>query len=138
MALPKEHDMVLVQQARRNHPKVITSTLSLYVDGRLVQLDSKGYLINPTDWSVALTEQMAEEDNLILTDDHWLLIAFLRRFHREYHKVPNLPLIARHLCRDGTRCRWNRKYIQKLFPGGAMTACRYAGLPASVRDKNTS
>lgn len=125
--------MVLVQQERRARPKVLASALAIYIEGRLVQLDSDGYLIDPADWSVALSEQMAEVDDLILTDDHWLLIGFLHYYHQEYHRAPNLPVISRQLCKDRQNCRWNRKYIQKLFPGGIRTACRYAGLqsPAS-------
>jgi len=104
----------------------------LEVEGRYVELDQDGYLIDPKDWSTAVTERMAEADGLELADDHWLLIDFLNRFYSEFQVAPELPVLARNLCKDQHDCRWTRKYIKELFPGGAKAACRYAGLPAPV------
>jgi len=102
------------------------------VDGRFISLDSEGYLVDLEDWSRGLAEQMAVLDGIELTDDHWLLIDFLHRFYKEYALAPELPVLARNLCKDQQDCRWTRRYIKELFPGGAKTACRYAGLPAPV------
>jgi len=102
------------------------------VEGRLIQIDQDGYLLNVDDWSTAVTEFMAEADDLELLGDHWLLIDFLNRFYTEFQVAPELPVLARNLCKDQHDCRWTRKYIKQLFPGGAKTACRYAGLPAPV------
>ncbi|HPE80618.1 MAG TPA: TusE/DsrC/DsvC family sulfur relay protein [Gammaproteobacteria bacterium] len=104
----------------------------LEVDGRFVQLDLEGYLVDPADWSKGVAERMAEVDGLELVDDHWLLIDFLNRFYSEYRIAPELPVLARNLCKDQNDCRWTRRFIKELFPGGAKTACRYAGLPAPV------
>ena len=102
------------------------------VEGRLIQIDQDGYLVNVDDWSTAVTEYMAEADDLELLGDHWLLIDFLHRFYSEYRLAPELPVLARSLCKDQNNCRWTRRYIKELFPGGAKTACRYAGLPTPV------
>lgn len=102
------------------------------VEGRLIQIDQDGYLVNVDDWSTAVTEFMAEADDLELLGDHWLLIDFLNRFYTEFQIAPELPVLARNLCKDQHDCRWTRKYVKQLFPGGAKTACRYAGLPAPV------
>lgn len=104
----------------------------LEVDGRFVRMDLEGYLVDPADWSKAVAERMAEVDGLELVDDHWLLIDFLNRFYAEYQIAPELPVLARNLCKDQNDCRWTRRFIKELFPGGAKTACRYAGLPAPV------
>lgn len=104
----------------------------LEVDGRFIALDPYGYLVDPGDWSRAVTERMAELDGVELGDDHWLLIDFLHRFYAEYAVAPELPILARNLCKDQQNCRWTRRYINSLFPDGAKTACRYAGLPTPV------
>jgi len=104
----------------------------LEVEGRSVAVDWEGYLVDPADWTAAVTEHMAEVDGLVLGDDHWILIDFLNRFYTEFEVAPELPVLARNLCKDQHDCRWNRRYIKKLFPAGAKTACRYAGLPAPV------
>ncbi len=124
--------MRLEPQQSSSRPNILASTLTIEVAGRQIQLDADGYLIDPDDWSAALSEQMAKADGVTLTDDHWLLIDFLHRFYKEYQLAPELPILSRNLCKDQNDCRWTRKYIKRLFPDGARTACRYAGLPAPV------
>lgn len=118
-------------QGRSEAPEPLEHAV-LEVGGRYIPIDEEGYLVDPADWTAAVTEQMAESDGLELGGDHWLLIDFLNRFYSEYQLAPELPVLARNLCKDQHDCRWTRKYIKQLFPGGAKTACRYAGLPAPV------
>lgn len=105
---------------------------ALEVGGRLIPVDGYGHLVDPADWNNDVAIAMAEADGVELGDDHWLLIDFLNRFYTEYSLAPELPVLARNLCKDQHDCRWTRRYIKELFPGGAKTACRYAGLPTPV------
>jgi tRNA 2-thiouridine synthesizing protein E len=102
------------------------------IEGRYIRIDQERYLVDPEDWTAAVAEHMAEIDGVELGDDHWLLIDFLHRFYTEYQIAPEMPVLSRNLCKDQNDCRWTRKYIKQLFPDGAKTACRYAGLPAPV------
>lgn len=102
------------------------------IEGRHIRIDQERYLVDPGDWTAAVAEHMAELDGVELGDDHWLLIDFLHRFYTEYQIAPEMPVLSRNLCKDQNDCRWTRKYIKQLFPDGAKTACRYAGLPAPV------
>lgn len=104
----------------------------LEVEGRFIPLNEEGYLADPADWSPAVAEYMATVDGLELGDDHWLMINFLHRFYQEFQLAPEMHVLARNLCKDQRDCRWTRSYIVKLFPDGAMMACRYAGLPAPL------
>lgn len=124
--------MRLEYQDTQNPPDALTPTQTLNVAGKEIELDASGYLVDHTNWSLAVTEQMAEEDGVALTDDHWLLIDFLHRFYKEYEIAPEIPILSRNLCKDQHNCRWSKRYIEKIFPGGAKTACRYAGLPTPV------
>jgi tRNA 2-thiouridine synthesizing protein E len=102
------------------------------IEGRYIRIDQERYLVDPEDWTAAVAEHMAQVDGVELLDDHWLLIDFLHRFYTEYQIAPEMPVLSRNLCKDQNDCRWTRKYIKQLFPDGAKTACRYAGLPAPV------
>ncbi|MCU7811921.1 MAG: TusE/DsrC/DsvC family sulfur relay protein [Candidatus Thiodiazotropha sp. (ex Notomyrtea botanica)] len=124
--------MRLDYQDTRNSPGALEATRTMDVAGKLIELDPKGYLLNLSDWSPAVAEQMAEEDSVALNDDHWLLISFLHRFYKEYEIAPEIPILSRNLCKDQHDCRWTKRYIEKIFPNGAKSACRYAGLPAPV------
>jgi tRNA 2-thiouridine synthesizing protein E len=100
--------------------------------GKYVEVDPEGFLLDPSAWTRECAEWMAAADGIALGDDHWLLIDFLHRFFVEYGLAPTLQVLARNLCKDQKDCRWTRRYIRELFPGGASTACRYAGLPAPL------
>jgi len=109
-----------------------TEVATLEIAGRYIQTDVEGYLLDLSDWDREVTEEMAAADGIELTSDHWVLIDFLHRFYEEFRVAPEMPVLSRCLCKDQQDCRWNRKYIRQLFPMGAKTACRYAGLPAPV------
>jgi tRNA 2-thiouridine synthesizing protein E len=109
-----------------------TDVATLEVDGRYIQTDVEGYLLDVSDWDRQVSEEMAARDGVELTPDHWILIDFLHRFYREFQVAPEMPILTRCLCKDQGDCRWDRKFIKQLFPLGAKSACRYAGLPAPV------
>ncbi|MES9991986.1 MAG: TusE/DsrC/DsvC family sulfur relay protein [Candidatus Thiodiazotropha sp.] len=110
----------------------VKASKTIEVEGRMVAIDDEGYLLDFGDWSPAVTEALAEADGVKLTDEHWLLIDFLHRFYEEYEIAPEIPILARNLCKDQNDCRWTKRYIENLFPGGAKMACRYAGLTKPV------
>lgn len=109
-----------------------TEQAVIEIAGRMIAFDAYGHLVDEADWSTEVTVHMAESDGVELNDDHWVLIDFLNRFYAEYSIAPELPILTRCLCKDQGNCRWTRRFIKSLFPGGAKTACRYAGLPRPV------
>ena len=121
-----------LEQQERIESLSATQAPTIEVEGRLIATDAEGYLLDAGDWSPAVTEALAARDGVTLGEDHWILIDFLHRFYREFEIAPELPILSRNLCKDQQDCRWTRSYINKLFPKGAKTACRYAGLPAPV------
>lgn len=124
--------MRLEQQERSSATNKTNQAPSIEVDGRIILTDSEGYLLDPADWSPAVTEALAAKDGVKLEEDHWILIDFLHRFYQQFEIAPEMPILSRNLCKDQENCRWTRTYIKQLFPQGAKTACRYAGLPAPV------
>jgi tRNA 2-thiouridine synthesizing protein E len=103
---------------------------TIEVEGRHVELNNKGYLVNFEDWDKDVAETMAKIDHLSLSKCHWIAIDFMRDFYREY-EIPPSPralliavgdLIHEHGC--------TRKDLNEIFPkGGCKHACRIAGLP---------
>ena len=123
--------MRLEEQEKQASSKPI-HTNTLEVEGRIIHTDAEGYLLDHEDWSPAVSEILAARDGVTLEKDHWTLIEFLHRFYKEFEIAPELPILTRNLCKDQHDCRWSRTYIKQLFPEGAKTACRYAGLPTPV------
>lgn len=88
------------------------------------EFDDKGYLVDFDAWNRQVAESLAAAVEIeILTDDHWRVIDFLRRYQGEHGVAP----MIRVLCKE-TGC--TLKEIYELFPSGpAKGACRVAGLP---------
>ncbi len=121
-----------LEQQERSEVVKTPQVPTLEVEGRIIHTDNEGYLLDLEDWSPAVSEALAARDGVTLEEDHWVLIDFLHRFYQEFEIAPELPILSRNLCKDQQNCRWTRTYINKLFPNGAKSACRYAGLPAPV------
>ncbi len=124
--------MRLEHSASRTSPENLKANRPIEVEGRLIALDDDGYLLTLDDWTPAVAQALADADGVSLTEEHWLLIDFLHRFYAEYSIAPEMPILARNLCKDKDDCRWTKRYIESLFPGGAKMACRYAGLSKPV------
>ena len=91
----------------------------------------------PADWDIEVAKDIARNDGVELTDDHWELISAL---HEYYHKVefPNLRQIKDALD-EKFHSRGGMKYLYQIIPNGPVAeGCRLAGLnvPAGAVDKS--
>ena len=89
--------------------------------------DSEGYLIDPDEWTEGDAVAIAAGLGVVLGDDHWLVIRFMREYWHERRIAPD----ARHAMRELDR-RYpgqGRKRLFELFPYGYVAqACRIAGM----------
>lgn len=93
-------------------------------------LDSDGYLQRLADWSPEVAEQLAADENLVLTPEHWGVLNVLRDFYRETGVSPSMrPMVK--LIRDALgEDKGTSLYLLELFPGNpAKVAAKVAGLP---------
>lgn len=92
--------------------------------------DKEGYLSHLTDWTVEVAVEIAQEENIFLTEDHWLVINFLRDFYQKYSITPPMRIIVRELAKQLPLEKGNSLYLQQLFPAGLLRqASKIAGLP---------
>ena len=103
---------------------------AIQVDGRSIDLNNHGYLVNFEEWDKEVAETMARRDHLTLTRCHWIAINFMRDFYREYEVPPShhalLKAVGKQIYDNGC----SKKDLDKFFPlGGCKHACRLAGLP---------
>jgi len=93
----------------------------------LPPLDAEGYLIEPLQWTEEVARVLAERQKIELTDEHWDVIRFMRRYYEEHQVAPDARFVIRHIVeRLGPDAR-NRLF--ELFPYGYPgQACRIAGM----------
>ena len=103
---------------------------TLDFEGKSVELDDDGYLVNLEDWSEGLAGVLAKEDDLELTEAHWEVINFLRDYYEKYQIAPMIKILVKEIAKTMGKEKGNTKYLYELYPAGpAKQACRYAGLP---------
>ncbi len=107
--------------------------MAIEFEGRVLATDAAGYLRDRADWSEALAQELARRDGLILTEDHWQVLRFVRQYHDEFAMTPGMRLLVRAIAKQLGEDKGNSRYLYRLFPDGpAKQACRYAGLPKPV------
>lgn len=103
-----------------NRTVVIASIATAYID-------EDGYLLPSERWDRNIARLLSCDVVLgKLTEDHWKIVDYLRRYYIEFGFVPPV----RKLCRI-TGC--TLRNIYELFPTGlARGACKVAGIPSMV------
>lgn len=98
--------------------------------GKQIEIDEDGYLVNLDDWTKELGELMASKDGITLDDARWEVINFLRDYYTKYQIAPMIKILVKEIAKVMGPDKGNTKYLYELFPDGpAKQACRYAGLP---------
>ena len=93
----------------------------------LPAIDAEGYLVEPQDWNEELAEEFARQENILLTDDHWDVIRFMRGYYEEHQVIPDVRHVTKHLSsRMGAA---SRNKLFEMFPYGYVKqACKIAGM----------
>ncbi len=93
------------------------------IGNKEVEVDAEGFLVNPADWTPEIAEQFAQEEGITLTERHWEIINFARKYYEENGASPTLRQISK-------GANVPTKELFKLFPKGpAKKVARIAGVP---------
>lgn len=102
------------------------------------QEDLMGYLAELEPWTRDLAEQLAGEEEITLTDEHWDIVHFLREQYRENGPMTSGPRLLR-LLEERYAAQGGGKYLYQLFPKGPVSqASKIAGLPLPPYSRDRS
>jgi tRNA 2-thiouridine synthesizing protein E len=94
-----------------------------------VERDNEGYLCDPDDWNLDTARALAAEAGLVMTDEHWRIVEFIRESYETTQVVPEARKLLRQMKTLWGPERATRRYLYQLFPAGyAQTACKIAGM----------
>lgn len=95
-------------------------------------VDEDGYF-QPQDfdkWNEDVAKAIAKEENLELTDEHWVIIKFLREYYKEYKLSPTNRVLTKAISKKLGPDKGNNKYLYGLFPYiPSNQGARIAGMP---------
>ncbi|MGE5502896.1 MAG: TusE/DsrC/DsvC family sulfur relay protein [Actinomycetota bacterium] len=90
------------------------------------QTDADGYLVDPGEWTEEVARELAGREKLVLTDEHWQALRFMRAWLDEHQVAPDARHVMRHLAET---VGGGRNKLFELFPYGyVQQACKIAGM----------
>ncbi|AYV19900.1 MULTISPECIES: TusE/DsrC/DsvC family sulfur relay protein [Vibrio] len=103
-------------------------------NGKTIETDAEGYLLNHQDWEPAMIETLAQEEGIELTDAHLEVVMFVRDFYVEFNTSPAVRMLVKAMEKAHGPEKGNSKYLFKLFKKGpAKQATKLAGLPKPAK-----
>ncbi|MCA1908174.1 MAG: TusE/DsrC/DsvC family sulfur relay protein [Magnetospirillum sp.] len=99
-------------------------------NGKTVEADEEGFLVNINDWNEDLAGLIAKDEGIDMSPEHWEVINFLREYYAEYQIAPAVRVLTKAIAKKMGPEKGNNKYLYELFPyGPGKQACKIAGLP---------
>jgi tRNA 2-thiouridine synthesizing protein E len=94
------------------------------IAGTEVELDDEGFFLQPGQWTEDMAPELAKAEGIDpLTDQHWVVIKFMRQEFFEKGTGPTVRVL-------GKTSGVSVKELYQLFPKGpAKVAAKIAGIP---------
>lgn len=103
-------------------------------DGRTIETDAQGYLVNVEDWSESIAVELARQEGIELSEEHWEVVHFVREFYKEFNTSPAIRMLVKAMSQKYGEEKGNSRYLYRLFnKGPAKQATKIAGLPKPVK-----
>jgi len=109
------------------------------VDGKIIETDEQGYLLDLDDWNEDFARALAQRDGVELYVDHWELIWYFRDYYEQTQSLPTMHKMVLELGKHRGPSFRDRKAYEKhlygLFPSDPVREiCKLAGLPMPQPD----
>ncbi|HED12873.1 MAG TPA: TusE/DsrC/DsvC family sulfur relay protein [Gammaproteobacteria bacterium] len=95
-----------------------------------VTLDSEGYLVDPEDWDEQVATELATSESLVLTEECWPILNFMRDYWMENKVAPDVRHVVGFLVNEyDYDKKIAKQHLFTLFPYGYVKqACKIAGM----------
>ncbi|MCX7105720.1 MAG: TusE/DsrC/DsvC family sulfur relay protein [Methylococcales bacterium] len=95
-----------------------------------LEITDQGFLVKYADWNEAVAKQLAGNNKIDLSAEHWEIILFIRGYYLQFKHLPNARVFTKAVAKKLGEEKGNSRYLHKLFPDGPLKyACKLAGLP---------
>ena len=95
-----------------------------------LQLDKDGFLLDHLSWSEETALQLAKNEDLELSSEHWQLIHLIRQFYQEFGLSPAMRPLSKYIKLHLSAEHASSIYLMQLFPQSpAKYLAKIAGLP---------
>lgn len=103
--------------------------MPLEVGGRSLAVDFEGYLVDPSQWTEQVADELARQEQIVLADEHWAVIRFMREYYEQHQIAPDARHVMKRLAAFKGTAKAGRNDLFVLFPYGYVKqACKIAGM----------
>lgn len=137
--MTKSSDLNSLSTTTSKSPRSSTATSSSAIDsnsltvdeGSVLELDEEGHLVDHTQWTPAVAQQLADTLSVTLTDRHYQILQQVRAFHDEFNHPPSTRPLIKYLMKTLPDMDISNQQLQQIFNTGfvARHVNRIAGLP---------
>lgn len=137
--MTKSSDLNSLSTTTSTSPRSSTATSSSAIDsnsltvneGSVLELDEEGHLVDHTQWTPAVAQQLADTLSVTLTDRHYQILQQVRAFHDEFNHPPSTRPLIKYLMKTLPDMDISNQQLQQMFNTGlvARHVNRIAGLP---------
>jgi tRNA 2-thiouridine synthesizing protein E len=93
-------------------------------------VDKDGFLLDHHAWNEEIAIQLAHNEGITLTAEHWQLIHLIRQFHQEFDLSPAMRPLSKYIKQHLGTEKASSIYLMQLFPQSpAKYLAKIAGLP---------
>lgn len=88
------------------------------VEGVEINTDQEGYIQDMDAWSEGFARALADKEELVLTDEHWQVISFIRDYHEQHGVQAAVRDMIKHFSRMWGKEKGSNRYLHQIFPKG--------------------
>lgn len=101
----------------------------LELAGKIIPTDQEGYLLDPSDWDQDVAAELARQENVVMTDEHWSVIHYMRDYYEQRQIAADARFVIKYMAETMDKGSAARADLFKLFPYGYVKqACKIAGM----------
>ncbi len=103
--------------------------MAIEIGSLILETDNEGFLLDPSEWTEDVAHEIAQREELPLSDDRWTVVRFVREYFEYRQSVPEARYALKAMREQLGAEKATRKYLYQLFPYGyGQQACKIAGM----------
>ncbi len=120
--------------------------MSIEVNGKTIETDEEGYLLNPDDWDEEVAKELVRQHEAAghrkVTEEGWRMIQYFRDYYEQHQTHPSMhKLLTERAHLEGKHFEDEksfRDHLYELFPHGPIRMLsKLAGLPNPEHEVET-
>ena len=95
----------------------------------MIEFDAEGFLRTPDQWNIEIASNIAQHNNIELTDEHWTVINAARSFYTRTGISPSMRPLIKIVASEDSKLASSLVLAQLFSPQVTRLVAQIGGLP---------